>query len=331
MPYQQYAFSNYHMNDRGRTMRHLIIALVALATVSDSALAQNEAALRAAFEGKTLTVKIDMPATSKGIDVYPEASMPVNWREMAVRMKDHGTALRSGQSIMITKVVVKKDSHIEFQLGGGGYGTFGDYMSNTSSVSANTESESKWERQLRDSINNAPGPTKRKQFERDLSNARSARERENSRAQAEAAQANEAREANLRAKRAESGSRFNIRYKHGIPSEALTPEGIMKSLAQYAEFSGGTIPAATAAMGKGASTGAATPSGGAGAGASALLSLKKGLTLTEVEALLGPANTASEVKDGSMTVMKRNYLYDGKKVVASFVSGVLIDYSIAPQ
>ncbi|MDP1861500.1 MAG: hypothetical protein Q8K82_22725 [Gemmatimonadaceae bacterium] len=309
-------------------MRHLIIALVALATVSTRALAQNEATLRAAFEGKTLTVKIDMPATSKGIDVFPEASMPVNWREMAVRMKDHGTALRTGQTTMITKVIVKKDSHIEFQLGGGGYGTFGDYMSNSSSVSANTESESKWERQLRDSINNAPGPTKRKQFERELSNARSARERENSRAQAEAAQANEAREANLRAKRAESGSRFNIRYRNGIPSEALTPEGIMRSLAQYAEFSGGTMPAA---MGKGASTGAATPSGDAGAGANALLSLKKGLTLTEVEALLGPANTASEVKEGSMTVMKRNYLYDGKKVVASFVSGVLIDYSIAPQ
>ncbi len=312
-------------------MRHTIIALVALSAFSQRALAQNEAALRAAFEGKTLTVKIDMPATSKGIDVFPEESMPVNWREMAVRMKDNGTAIKPGQTIMITKVVVKKDSHIEFQLGGGGYGTFGDHMSSTSSVSATTESESKLERQLRDSIKSAPGPTKRKQFERELSNARSERERENSRAKAEAAQANEAREANLRVKRAESGSRFNIRYRHGIPSDALTPEGVMKSLAQYAEFSGGAIPAAAPAPERGANGNTVAPAPTTGSGANALLTLKKGLTIVEVEALLGPANTASEVKEGSITVMKRTYLLDGKKVVASFVSGVLIDYSIAPQ
>jgi hypothetical protein len=50
-----------------------------------------------------------------------------------------------------------------------------------------------------------------------------------------------------------------------------------------------------------------------------------------VEALLGPANTASESKEGMLTLMKRNYNHDGKKVTASFVNGVLIDYSISPQ
>ncbi|MBL0171734.1 MAG: hypothetical protein IPP90_13615 [Gemmatimonadaceae bacterium] len=291
------------------------LAMVALSLYASSAHAQNEAALRAAFEGKTLTVKVDMPATSKGIDLFPEESMPVNWREMADRMKDNGTALKMGQSIMITKVVVKKDSHIELQLGGGGYGTLGDYMTNSSSVSANTESESKLERQLRDSVKSAATPAKKKQFEKELSNARTARERENSKAKAEAAQANEAREANLRIKRAESGSRFNIRYKHGIPADALTPAGVMQALSQYAEFSGGSR------------SGASIPA----ANANALAALKKGLSITEVEALLGPANTASEVKEGSISVMKRSYVYDGKKVLASFVSGVLVDYAITPQ
>jgi hypothetical protein len=53
--------------------------------------------------------------------------------------------------------------------------------------------------------------------------------------------------------------------------------------------------------------------------------------LAEVEALLCPANTASESKEGVLTLMKRTYIFDGKKVVASFVKGVLIDYAIGPM
>ena len=314
-----------------------LAALAALAVPSQGALAQNEAALRAAFEGKSLTVKVDMPATSKGVDVFPQESMPVNWREMANRMKEFGTALKPGQQVMITKVVVKKDSHIEFQLGGGGWGTFGDRVNSSSSVSAATESETKEERDLKARIKAAQGPTERKRLEKELANARSERERENSKAKAEAAQANEAREANLRVKRAESGSRFNIRYRNGIPPFALTPQGVAEALAAYADIAGMPIAAAGAGQGAAVPSGAnslapATP--GAAAipvgSAQAVLALKKGLTLTEVEALLGPAASANEVKEGSMTVMKRGYTADGKRISTSFVGGVLIDYAITP-
>lgn len=314
-----------------------LAALAALAVLSRGALAQNEAALRAAFEGKSLTVKVDMPATSKGIDLFPQESMPVNWREMANRMKEFGTALKPGQQVMITKVVVKKDSHIEFQLGGGGWGTFGDRVNSSSSVSAATESETKEERDLKARIKAAQGPTERKRLEKELANARSERERENSKAKAEAAQANEAREANLRIKRAESGSRFNIRYKNGIPPFALTPQGVAEALAPYAEIAGMPVVAAGAGQGGAVATGAnslAPATQGAAAipvgSAQAVLALKKGLTLTEVEALLGPAASANEVKEGSMTVMKRGYTADGKRISTSFVGGVLIDYAITP-
>ena len=321
-------------------MRSLTMALVALTMVSRSAHAQNEAALRAAFEGKSVTVKVDMPATSKGLDVYPQESMPVNWREMAERMKEFGTAIKPGQQMMITKVVVKKDSHIEFQLGGGGYGTFGDYMNSSSSVTATEESESAEERQLKEQIKQAQGPTRRKQLEKELANKRGERERENSRAKAEAAQANEAREANLRLKRAESGSRFNLRYKQGIPPYALTPQGVAEALAPYAEIAG--VPAAVT----GASTSTAptvpgaTPAnalapaartGAPASGSAAIASLKKGLSIAEVEAILGPAASAHEAQEGTMTVMKRSYTVDGRKVSTSFVGGVLIDFSITPQ
>jgi hypothetical protein len=341
-------------------MRALIGAGLALAALAPGAAAQNEAALRAAFEGKTVAVKLDMPATSQGVEVYPQDAMPVDFRQVAERLKDNGTALRMGDRVMITKVVVKRSSHIEFQLGGGGYGTFGDVMSDPSDVHTASVGETKEERMLRDSIKAARGPTSRKRFERDLANLRAERERENARAAAEAKQANAAQEANLRAKRAESGSRFNIRYRQGIPPEGLTPEGVMKALAQYVDFAGvpgAHVASAQPAAGQPAAgvqtvasngvisipangaqslapTGSA-PNGTNGdvapAASGGLSSLRKGMALKDVESLLGPASTANEATEGSMLVMKRTYRKDGMKVSAKFVSDVLVDFTISPQ
>jgi len=304
-------------------MKFLIIA--AMAAVATPLRAQNETILRQAFEGKVVSVKIDMPATQRGVDVYPLDQMPVNFREVAQRLKDNSTALKIGQQVMVTKVTVKSNSHIEFQLGGGGYGTFGDNTS--SSVSAVSQGETKAEKALKDSIKKATGPTKRKQFERELASVRSERERENARAEAEAKQAESVIEANLRAKRAESGSRFNVRYRNGIPSDALTPDGLMRALALYVDFGGsGAIASGSAAPGTPAQ--AFAPATDA---RPAPKSLRKGLWLEDVEALLGPAATASEKKEGTLTVLNRTYRKDGQKVSTSFVNGVLIDFAITPQ
>jgi len=283
------------------------MAAGALIAIARPLHAQTEAVLRQAFEGKVVAVKIDMPATQRGVDVYPLDPMPIDFREVAQRLKDNSTALRIGQQVMVTKVVVKKNSHIEFQLGGGGYGTAGD---NTSTdVTVVSQGETKAEKALRDSIKHAPGPTKRKQFEKELASLREERERENARAEAEAKQAQSVMEANLRAKRAESGSRFNVRYRNGIPGDALTPDGLMRALGQYVDF-GSTSSVASSGV---------------------VLSLRKGLLLDEVETLLGPAATASETKEGRLTVLNRTYKKDGQKVSASFVNGVLIDFAITPQ
>jgi hypothetical protein len=308
-------------------MRFLIPA--ALLLVAAPLQAQNEGVLRQAFEGKVVTVKIDMPATQKGVDVFPMEQMPVNFREVAQRLKDNSTSLKIGQQVMVTKVLVKSNSHIEFQLGGGGYGTFGDNTSDGSGLGFTAQGETKAEKALRDSVKKAQGPTKRKQFERELASLRQERERENARAEAEAKQAQSVIEANLRAKRAESGSRFNVRYKNGIPSDALTPDGLMRALAPYVDFGSASV----AATGGGAS--AVTPGnayGPAGGGSRpAPMTLKKGLWLEDVETLLGPAATAMEKKEGRFTVLERTYRKDGQKVTASFVNGVLIDFAITPQ
>jgi len=298
-------------------VRTLILGALVLA--ARPATAQNEGVLRQAFEGKVVTVKIDMPATSRGVDVYPLDAMPVNFREVAQRLKDNSTALRIGQPVMVTKVVVKKNSHIEFQLGGGGYGTAGDNTSDGSNLTFTPQGETKAEKALRDSIKKAQGPTKRKQFERELASLRQERERENARAEAEAKQAQSVIEANLRMKRAESGSRFNVRYRNGIPSDALTADGLMRALAPYVDF-GGPPTAASGGAAPGTPSDASKPA-----------TLRKGLWLEDVEALLGPAVTASETKEGTLTVLKRTYRKDGQRIDASFINGVLIDYTIRSQ
>ena len=87
--------------------------------------AQGEAELRDFFEGKSVRVKMDMPATQQGIDVYPDARRPINFEEYSARVKASGISIRTGDSVIVTRVRLK-DKIIEFQLAGGGYGTFGD-------------------------------------------------------------------------------------------------------------------------------------------------------------------------------------------------------------
>jgi hypothetical protein len=65
--------------------------------------------------------------------------------------------------------------------------------------------------------------------------------------------------------------------------------------------------------------------------AQAVQALRKGLLLADVEALLGPAASANEGKEGVLAVMKRGYTADGKRIATMFVNGVLVDYTIAPQ
>jgi hypothetical protein len=331
-------------------MRALLGVALALATISQSAVAQNEGALRAAFEGKTVTARIDLPATSQGVDVYPLDQPALNFRDVAQRLKDHGTAIRMGQPVMVTKVVVKKNSHIEFQLGGGGYGTFGDWATNGSNVSTVNAGETQAERTLRDSIKTVSDKGQRQRMQRELDALRSTRERENARTAAEAQQANIARETLLRAKRAESGSRFNLRFRQGIPPEQLTPDGVMRALAQYLDFGAAAPTIAGAAVAPAGTTAGGAPAlpvaalrseapvaapavqGAMQAAAPGGISaLKKGLTVEQVEALLGPAATAAEVKDGSLAVTKRTYKRDGMQVAARFVGGVMIDFTITPQ
>jgi len=130
-------------------MRRLLPSLLLLALLPGGLQAQNEAALRRAFEGQSVVVKIDMPGTSSGVNVFPSQDRPVDFPDVAEKLKRYGTALRTGDAVMVTKVKVKDDL-IEFQLGGGGYGTFGDDMGNSGGGSYDQVGETNAEKALRD-------------------------------------------------------------------------------------------------------------------------------------------------------------------------------------
>src|SRR5687768_10424048 len=109
-----------------RNIYRLLLVAGAVVAAAVPALAQGpgEPELKDFFEGKSVRVRMDMPATSQGIDLFPDARRPINFEEYSARVKSNGIAIRTGDSVLVTKVRVK-DKLIEFQLAGGGYGTFG--------------------------------------------------------------------------------------------------------------------------------------------------------------------------------------------------------------
>ena len=285
--------------------------------------AQSEPVLREYFEGKTVTVKQAMPGTEEGVDIYPGTAKPLDYPKYAGRLKKYGTALRSGESALVTKVKVKA-KHIEFQLDGGGYGTMGD----ETSTHVNTEAAPKTRREknLETEINREADPVKKRAMREELDDLKRDREREDARNRSTVAEAEEHRKENVRQRRLEGGSRFNIRYQDQLPSSALMPGAVMSALAQYVDFGDLRQQATPTAL---ADTAKATGPWQIPNASPARPGLPhKGMLLQEADALLGtPAKTA-ERKEGTLRVQTREYATPNGRITADFVEGVLIRYTI---
>ncbi len=272
--------------------------------------AQSEAALKEHFEGRTVTVKQPMPGTEDGVDIYSGTPRPLDYSKYARRLKDHGTAIRAGESAIVTKVRVKS-KHIEFQLDGGGYGTMGDETS--SNVSTAATPKTRREKSLAAELKRETDPGKRRAMHEELDDLKREREREDARNRAAVAEAEEHRKQNIRARRLEGGSRFNIRYRDQLPEDALSPASVMAALSAYVDFGelGSDVASAT--------TDTPRRSG----------LFRKGLLLQEVDAMLGPPAKMTERKEGTLSVRTREYVTPDGKVTADFVEGVLVRYTIA--
>lgn len=289
----------------GRLAAGRLATLLLLVFIARPALGQSEDSLRAAFEGRTVRVMIEMPGSDDGVDIYPGAAQPLDLSKHAGRLKAFGAAYRPGDLALVTRVHVKGD-HIEFQLGGGGFGTMGDNTSTTvvPRVAAKTQREKDLEQQLK----HVSDQDRMKRMRDELDKLRGEREREDARNATRAAEATAINEATLRQKRLDGGSRFNIRYAHDVPASAMTADAVMAALAGYLDFAGGAPATAPAASG--------------------IAALRKGMSQEDVDSLLGRPDSITQRAEGTLQVTTSVYRSGDRKVTAEFVEGVLIRFSV---
>jgi hypothetical protein len=303
------------------TLSRLLLPVCLVAVSCAPAYAQSEPELRDFFEGKTVVVKLDMPASQEGIDVFPDARRAIDFALYSNRVKATGVAIRSGESVLVTKIRVK-DKLIEFQLAGGGYGTFGDDTS--SSVYVPSVTKSKRERDLERLVKEETDRDRKRRLERELSDLRNEREREDSRNKAASVAAEEAKKARIANTRLHSGSRFNIRYQEGVP-RGLGPDGVMRALAEYVEFPFASdrrpAPSRDTVV---AQPELRQPMTGTGA-------IRKGMTVAEVEQSLGKPEKTADRTEGTLRVVTATYSRGDQQITADFVEGILIKYSISSK
>lgn len=263
------------------------------------------AQLGESFETRKVVVQIDMPASQSGVDIYPQRNPPLELNHYRERIKRFGIALHAGDQVMVTKVLVK-DKVIEFQLGGGGYGTFWD---ESGSVSANSVPKSNREKDLESRLRSTTNTEDRRRIERDLDYERRERERRESRERAIAQQATEDKQQRIANKRLDGGSRFNIRFENAIPAEAVTPELIRRALEQYISFTGD----------RGRTQQSAAPE------------LEKGMSRSQVETKLGRAIEVAVKEQGGLQLTQCVYQTRDALIHVDFVNEVLVRYTIASR
>jgi len=273
------------------------------------AAAQNEAALRAAFEGRRVLVRVDMPGTSDGIDVRVGAPFDRNRYES--RMRQYGPSIFAGDLAVVTLVKLKKDL-IEFQLNGGGYGTFGD--DTATSVDMPEVQKSNREKDLEAAVRKETDPARKRALQRELDDLRNARERENRRIRAEKELLDSQKRRIVAERRAAGGSRFNIRYTGNVPA-MISPDDIMTVLAEYVDFD----PPAGAGT-----AGAPPPAASDG-------SPRKGMARADAERLFGQPVTSSERREGTLRVVTLVFVRADQRITAEFVEDVLIRYTITSK
>jgi hypothetical protein len=272
---------------------------------------QTENVLAQYFLGRTVTIKMDMPANKEGVDVFPGRQPGINYNDYSQRLKRYGISLHSGQTAPITKVKVK-DKLVEFHLAGGGYGTAAD--ESDSPVIFTSTPKSGREKDLERDIRNSSDQHQKRRMQDELNDLRQHREREDSRLRAAANVAQEQRRQRIYERAQQSGSRFNIRFPEGLVLETLTPDAVMQALAQYIDFGGQGQPAAPPVAPPVASS---SPEG-----------IHKGMLQDEVDGLLGRPVQTQRDREGTLDIYRCIYEQGQNAVEVVFVEGVLVRYTI---
>lgn len=288
--------------------------------------AQSEDALRRSFEGRTVRVKMDLPATKDGMDVYWRKDPPVDMKSYSQRIRQFGVALRAGDPVAVTTVRVK-GKNIEFQLGGGGYGTAGDDTGYVPTPSALPKSNREVE--LERQISREPDSDYRDSLKRELARMRDRREAEDRRrrADAEALAAQKRRE--IEVKRLQAGSRINLWFPEGRLKEAVpTPQELMGMLGEWIDFGGGSSNAPVRQASPQytdppppppppPSGPAASPAGGR---------VARGMSEAQVHQLLGQPSRRSKGRQGDLETIVETWETADERLDVTYVGGVVVKF-----
>jgi len=280
--------------------------------------------LQSYFVGRQVTLQIDMPGTQQGVDLRMDRDDPMDWKQYSNRLKQFGPALRSGDKSTITTLVVKKNL-IEFQLDGGGFGTFWD--DDTTTVTPYHVDKSNYEKQLERDIRDTTDPQRRRDLQRELDRVRSRREREQ-RSDDRAAQiASQLKAQQVADKRTRGGSRFNLRWTGSIPQDQLTPDAVVKMLEAYVDF--GDMQSQKPILTPRAQNTTPNAPPAAGAGSTAITQIKRGMPIGDVSNLLGLGRQLSQsTSEEGLKTQIFEYLPTDYRVEVTYVDGIVVRYSI---
>jgi len=288
-----------------------IVAAVSLVTgFAASVVAQDENALKAYFEGRRITLRMDMPGSSDGVDVQVDPGRSIDYKKYRENLKRYGVAINSGDSSRVTLIKVKGNL-IEFQIGGGGYGTFGDDMNTSSDIHLLEKTER--EKTLEKRIKQETDKERKRDLQRELDEVREHRERENRILRAESERIEEAKKERLAEKRLQGGSRFNLRWSPKVP-ETIKPEDVERALVEYVDFRNGS---ADVRDDRPATTDFTT--------------VRKGMLREDAERAFGRPVEQSEKREGGVVVTTLIFDIGDERLTAAFVEDVLIRYTIASK
>ena len=302
-------------------MSRLPLSLALLGLSALPALAQNETALKNAFMGRQVAIRVDMPASHKGIDLRFDRDVPFDLKENSDRMREHDAALKAGDVIQVTYIKVKGDL-IEFHLGGGGFNWYSDTTTKSTTSSSKTVAEQDLEKDIKAETDR----NRKRNLERDLDALRRDREARDRRANEEIEDYNrKARERDMD-RALKSGSRFNLRFKKHVPADALTAEGFERYLDPWVDFSGrGTRRAATSSSATASSSSSSTSI----SRASSSNEWRKGTPRRDMEAALGKARRERSCPgdDSGLDCRIATFEDGNEEIEATFVEGILVRFS----
>ena len=282
-----------------------VLTGIALAAPRAEAQGPNEAEIKRHFEGKRVTLRIDMPGAADGVDI--RVDRPFDAQQHGERLRRFGTSIRSGETATITTIKVKKDL-VEFQLDGGGYGTFSDDTS--LSVNMPDVQKTNREKDLEAAVKRETDAKKKRELQRELDDVRNARERENRRIAIDRSFAEERKRAQVAERRLQGGSRFNVRFAGNVPA-TLNPNDIASALAEYVDFS------PVLQGGNDAQGGDGLP--------------RKGMLRIDAERQFGRPVSVSERREGTLRVVTIVFTRGDSRITADFVEDVMIRYTVTSR